>query len=141
VRTHRAGSGRLGAAAIAVTACLGCAVGPASAPDDDGPATIPARDVGATTAPPPTAAPEGLRVSSGGRHLETLDGRPFFWLGDTAWELFHRLDREEADLYLATRAAQGFNVVQAVVLAEQDGLGTPQRGVLRTRRLHRRARQ
>lgn len=28
------------------------------------------------------------------------DGEPFFWLGDTGWELFQRLNREEADLYL-----------------------------------------
>jgi hypothetical protein len=70
-------------------------------------------------------APATLAVSPNGRYLETSDGEPFFWLGDTAWELFHRLDREEADHYLAVRAAQGFTVVQAVVLAEQDGLGTP----------------
>lgn len=28
------------------------------------------------------------------------NGKPFFWLGDTAWELFHRLNREEAVQYL-----------------------------------------
>lgn len=41
---------------------------------------------------------------------------PFFWLADTAWELFHRLDESEAKLYLDKRAAQGFNVVFVVVL-------------------------
>jgi hypothetical protein len=41
---------------------------------------------------------------------------PFFWLADTAWELFHRLDQVEAKLYLDKRAAQGFNVVFVVVL-------------------------
>lgn len=50
------------------------------------------------------------------------EGKPFFWLGDTAWELFHRLNREEAEYYLKTRAAQGYTVVQAVALAEFDGL-------------------
>lgn len=50
------------------------------------------------------------------------DDKPFFWLGDTAWELFHRLNREEADYYLKRRAEQGFTVIQAVVLAEFDGL-------------------
>lgn len=70
-------------------------------------------------------APETLRVSDDGRRLTTGEGQPFFWLGDTAWELFHRLDREEATLYLETRAAQGFSVVQAVVLAELHGLSTP----------------
>ncbi|GIV17065.1 MAG: hypothetical protein KatS3mg022_2500 [Armatimonadota bacterium] len=60
-----------------------------------------------------------------GRYLVTERGRPFFYLGDTAWELFHRLTREEADLYLRDRAAKGFTVIQAVALAEFDGLGTP----------------
>ena len=50
---------------------------------------------------------------------------PFFYLGDTGWELFHRLNREEADYYLKRRSEQGFTVVQAVVLAEFDGLHTP----------------
>jgi len=49
----------------------------------------------------------------------------FFYLGDTAWELFHRLTREEAEFYLKDRAAKGFTVIQAVVLAEFDGLNTP----------------
>ena len=53
------------------------------------------------------------------------DGKPFFWLGDTGWELFHRLSREEADKYLKRRSGQGFTIVQAVVLAEFDGLHTP----------------
>ena len=66
-----------------------------------------------------------LQVSDNGRFLVTEDGKPFFWLADTAWELFHRCNREEAALYLEKRAAQGFNVIQAVALAELDGLGTP----------------
>jgi hypothetical protein len=53
------------------------------------------------------------------------DGRPFFYLGDTAWELFHRLSREDAERYLRNRASKGFTVVQAVVLAELDGLNDP----------------
>ena len=28
--------------------------------------------------------------------LITEEGKPFFYLGDAAWELFHRLNREEA---------------------------------------------
>lgn len=66
-----------------------------------------------------------LRVATSQRWLEYADGRPFFWLGDTAWELFHRTTREEADLYLGNRAEKGFTVIQAVALAEQDGLKTP----------------
>jgi hypothetical protein len=63
-----------------------------------------------------------LRVSESGRFLVTEDGRPFFYLGDTAWELFHRLTREEAVRYLQFRADQGYNAIQAVALAELDGL-------------------
>ena len=55
----------------------------------------------------------------------TESGMPFFWLGDTAWELFHRLTLEEADFYLQNRAQKGFNVIQAVILAERDGLHAP----------------
>jgi len=66
-----------------------------------------------------------LKVSENRRFLVTAEGRPFFWLGDTAWEMFHRLNREEAEQYLARRAAQGFTVIQAVALAELDGLNTP----------------
>lgn len=68
---------------------------------------------------------QSLTVSDNGRYLVQEDGRAFFWLGDTAWELFHRLDREEANLYLERRASQGFTVIQAVVLAELDGLTVP----------------
>ena len=66
-----------------------------------------------------------LKVSENKRFLITADGRPFFWLGDTAWELFHRLTREEVEKYLKKRAEQRFTVIQAVALAEFDGLVEP----------------
>jgi hypothetical protein len=77
------------------------------------------------SSPPAQAALPKLQVSENRRFLATEDGRPFFYLGDTAWELFHRLNREEADRYLEDRAKKGFNVVQAVALAELDGLNAP----------------
>ena len=67
----------------------------------------------------------GLKVSENKRFLVTAEGDPFFYLGDTAWELFHRLDRPQAVRYLDKRAAQRFTVIQAVALAEVDGLRTP----------------
>src|SRR4051794_20024745 len=76
------------------------------------------------SAQPPHALPR-LKVSDNKRFLVTEDGKPFFWLGDTAWEIFHRLKREEADRYLQKRAAQGFNVIQAVAIAEFDGHSEP----------------
>jgi hypothetical protein len=72
----------------------------------------------------PATAPR-LQVAPSQRYLQFSDGRPFFYLGDTAWELFHRLSREEADRYLEDRARKGFTVIQAVALAEADGLSVP----------------
>src|SRR3954468_6191818 len=66
-----------------------------------------------------------LQVSENRRFLVTADGRPFFWLGDTAWELFHRLTREDAERYLQNRAGRRFTMIQAVALAEFDGLTQP----------------
>jgi hypothetical protein len=66
-----------------------------------------------------------LKVSDNKRYLVFSDGTPFFYLGDTGWELFHRLDREDAAKYLENRRSKGFTVIQAVVLAEFDGLNTP----------------
>lgn len=72
-----------------------------------------------------SAAPPRLKVSDNKRFLVTESNTPFFYLGDTAWELFHRLDREQATKYLKNRADKGFTVIQAVVLAELDGLHDP----------------
>lgn len=52
-----------------------------------------------------------LRVSDNRRFLVFDDGAPFFWLGDTAWELFHRCTFEDADLTSKTggrRASMSF---------------------------------
>lgn len=65
---------------------------------------------------------QNLKISKDNRFIVYQNGDPFFWLGDTAWELFHRTDKEEADLYLRNRAEKGFNLIQAVVLAELEGL-------------------
>ena len=66
-----------------------------------------------------------LKVNQSQRYLETADGKPFLWIGDTAWELFHKLNREEATEYIENRKAKGVSVIQAVVLAENNGLRKP----------------
>jgi hypothetical protein len=86
------------------------------------PAAIPYRNA--------ALAPGGrgpLKVAPNGRYLVYADGTPFFYLGDTAWEIYHRLTREEADHYLQDRADKGFTVIQTVALAENDGLRVPNR--------------
>ena len=66
-----------------------------------------------------------LKISDNQRFLVFEDGTPFFWLGDTAWELFHRLTKTEAEQYLENRREKGFTVIQAVVLSELDALHVP----------------
>jgi hypothetical protein len=66
-----------------------------------------------------------LKISDNRRYLIHEDGTPFFYLGDTGWELFHRLNKAETERYLENRRAKGFTVIQAVALAELDGLNTP----------------
>lgn len=57
-----------------------------------------------------------LKVSSNGRYFVDQNDKPFFYLGDTCWLLFQRLNHEELDEYLKDRAAKGFTVIQAYVL-------------------------
>lgn len=64
-------------------------------------------------------SPSPLKVSADHRNLVTSTGEPFFWLGDTGWNLFIRLDREEATRYLENRKQNKFTVIQANLLGWQ----------------------
>lgn len=84
--------------------------------------------MGAQEASPAPAAPashvgSALRVSPNGRHLVDPEGKPFFWLGDTAWLLFQMATRDDAELYLKTRARQRFTVIQAAVVMGEERVG------------------
>ena len=70
-----------------------------------------------------------IKSSSDGHFLLQSDGQPFFWLGDTALEIFTDLTLEEATAYFESRAAKGFNVVMAVAtgLAEVRDINGPNR--------------
>ncbi len=68
---------------------------------------------------------ERIQVSANRRYLVNASNEPFFWLGDTAWELFHRQNLIEIEEYFSNRQAKGFTVIQAVLLGEVDGLNTP----------------
>jgi hypothetical protein len=54
------------------------------------------------------------RVSENGRYLVDREGRPFFWQGDSEWELFYALSAQNAEELLHARRVQGFTVVQAM---------------------------
>ncbi|MGC3943555.1 MAG: glycoside hydrolase family 140 protein [Chryseolinea sp.] len=58
-----------------------------------------------------------LRVTSDHSGLQYADGTPFFWLGDTGWELLNRLTTKEAIAYLDNRVEKGFNVIQITGLS------------------------
>jgi hypothetical protein len=47
-------------------------------------------------------------------HLVDSKEEPFFWLADTAWNLWCKGTPDEWDEYLSVRRAQGFNTVQFV---------------------------
>lgn len=66
-----------------------------------------------------------LRVSDNHRFLVYANGKPFFYLGDTAWELLHRLTLKDAEIYMDNRRSKGFTVLQTVILAELDGINEP----------------
>jgi len=63
-----------------------------------------------------------IRVSPDHRYFVDADGKPFFWLGDTAWPLFAEYKKTQAEAYLRNRAAKGFTVIQGV-LAWGKGTG------------------
>lgn len=60
-----------------------------------------------------------LEVSNSGRYLSYGDGTPFFYLGDTAWEMGWKSNREELSEYLRDRKLKGFTVIQTVPLSHQ----------------------
>lgn len=57
-----------------------------------------------------------LKVSDNQRYLVHENGRPFFWMGNTAWLLPERLNRDEVEFYLDKEREEGYNVEQIQVL-------------------------
>ena len=57
-----------------------------------------------------------LEVSQNQRFLQHADGTPFFWLGETAWLMPERLNREEVSYYLDKARDAGYNMAQVQVL-------------------------
>lgn len=63
-----------------------------------------------------------LEISDNNRYFVQANGEPFFWLGDTGWLMFNRLDRQEIKHYIEDRKSKGFNVIQAMVLHSLDAV-------------------
>ena len=62
-----------------------------------------------------------IRVSANGRGFVDCDGRPFFWLGDTQWELCSGFTLGEAQAILQNRADKGFTTIQVMLTGVGDG--------------------
>jgi hypothetical protein len=62
-----------------------------------------------------------IRVSSNGRYFVDDQGNPFFWLGDTLWELFRAFTPDDARAILEHRKNQGFTVIQVMLTGVGDG--------------------
>lgn len=62
-----------------------------------------------------------IRVSANGRYFVDQDGKPFFWLGDTQWELFRCVSAADAAAILERRKQQGFTVFQIMITGVGDG--------------------
>lgn len=56
-----------------------------------------------------------IQISPNRRYFVNKENQPFFWLGDTCWPLFGQYSQQEAELWLESRARQGFTVIQAVL--------------------------
>jgi hypothetical protein len=53
-----------------------------------------------------------IRVARDHRHLEHVDGTPFFWLADSPWDGPRLSTSTDWDFYTSVRAGQGFSVAQ-----------------------------
>lgn len=77
-----------------------------------------------------------ISVSPNGTHFTDAAGKPFFWLGDTAWPLLVQYSKDEARAYIDRRAEQGFTVIQTVFgwgnMQAEDGSHRPYTTVLPT---------
>ena len=60
-----------------------------------------------------------VKLSKDQRTFVFQDGTPFFWLGDTAWEISWKSTKEQMLAYLDDRQKKGFTVLQIVVKSHQ----------------------
>ena len=56
-----------------------------------------------------------LKVSDNNRSLQHANGKGFFWMADTAWDLY-RKTKEDISLYVDNRAQKKFTVLQIVAM-------------------------
>tara|TARA_R110002050_G_scaffold53118_2_gene120871 strand:- start:130320 stop:131723 length:1404 start_codon:yes stop_codon:yes gene_type:complete len=57
-----------------------------------------------------------LKISENGHYFQTEKGKPFFWLGDTGWLTFNKLNRAEIKQYFKDRKEKEYNVIQIMTI-------------------------
>lgn len=57
-----------------------------------------------------------LELSKNKHYFQKEDGSPFFYLGDTGWLTFNKLNRDEIAVYFENRKAKGYNVIQIMTM-------------------------
>jgi hypothetical protein len=62
-----------------------------------------------------------IAVSPNGRHFVHPGGEPFFWLGDTQWELSRAFSLDDVRTIMQTRQQQGFSVLHVMLTGVGDG--------------------
>jgi hypothetical protein len=65
-----------------------------------------------------------LSIAPSGHGFTDRAGRPFFWLGDTQWNLWRCHALEEARFILEDRKAKGFSVVQVMLRGFANGVAS-----------------
>ncbi len=61
-----------------------------------------------------------VKVSKNGHYFQAANGSPFFWLADTGWLAFKKLDREALNTYFEDRKNKGFNVIQIMTMHSEE---------------------
>ncbi|TFH04034.1 MAG: DUF4038 domain-containing protein [Spirochaetales bacterium] len=67
--------------------------------------------------------PDRVEIARDNRHF-TRNGRPWFYLADTAWSTMTNPTDQEWDRYLDLRAEQGFTAIQVNILPQWDRSGS-----------------
>ena len=62
-----------------------------------------------------------LKISSDKRFFADMNGVPFYWLGDTQWDIFRDFKIPDAEAVLDDRAKRGFTVIQTMILGVGGG--------------------
>jgi hypothetical protein len=65
-----------------------------------------------------------VNVGPNGHYFVDENGDPFFWLGDTQWELFRLFTIDEARMILENRRSKWFSVIQVMLTGVGDGTKT-----------------